>query len=355
MGRGVPVSDKSDFNIEVVNVTPEMLSKHPNADSLSIVRIGDYPVIVRTADFAEPCRAVYVPVDAIVPTSRPEFSFLSKSPTHRIRAAKLRGTFSMGLLVRTDAELHELGIEKYIPPSELALLTSRPGSPKAKRKGTFMLEYGLDSLRKTPGIFAPGEEVVITEKIHGCNARYCFRGGQLHVGSHRSYRGCTPTRWADAWNRLRLRVLRLLGRRSRTNLFETAGDVWWEIADRYELRRKLEMFPGLVVYGEIYGPKVQDLQYDADGRRKFRVFDVYGVAEGRWLSYDEVQAFCLACDLTPVPELYRGPWSEGLKSMAEGKSTLGDHVREGIVVRTVEPGPTAKFVGEGYYLRTTGD
>jgi predicted RNA-binding protein with EMAP domain len=72
----------SSFACEVVEV--KGLMKHPNADTLSITPVFGYPVVVRTTDFKEGDKAVYVPVDAIVPLENTKFSFLQKSSTRRI-------------------------------------------------------------------------------------------------------------------------------------------------------------------------------------------------------------------------------------------------------------------------------
>ena len=51
----------SEFHIETLRVGP--LERHPNADNLSITRVRDYPVILRTGELQEGDLAVYVPVD----------------------------------------------------------------------------------------------------------------------------------------------------------------------------------------------------------------------------------------------------------------------------------------------------
>src|SRR5512133_2448361 len=83
------------FSCPVVKL--EGIKKHDNADSLSIVTVEGCPVVIRTADYKEGDNAVYVPVDAIVPESVPGTEFLKDH--RRIRAARLRGVFSMGLLL----------------------------------------------------------------------------------------------------------------------------------------------------------------------------------------------------------------------------------------------------------------
>ena len=64
-------------------------------------------------------------------------------------------------------------------------------------------------------------------------------------------------------------------------------------------------------------------------------------------------------ELPRVIEVYRGkfPGKEKIKELAEGKSTLGSHIKEGIVIKTVTEKVKhfgrlqLKLVGEGYSLQ----
>ena len=53
--------------------------------------------------------------------------------------------------------------------------------------------YDVESLKNYPRVFAEGEEVIVTEKIHGSNARYLFDGKKFWVGSHKKW-------WKDSGN-----------------------------------------------------------------------------------------------------------------------------------------------------------
>ena len=360
---------KTEFHVRVVRLSE--ISRHPNADTLSITQIDGYPVIFKTGQFATGGLAVYVPVDALVPTDRPEFVFLAKNGEgpgrHRVRAMRLRGVFSMGLLVpvpyaecEVDDDLADyLRVTKYMPPSELRLTSQMPrGAARAMRDPGFMPVYGLDAIRKTGTHALTDERVVITEKIHGTNARFCYRGGRLWVGSHKVMRGRTPHRLLLALTQAKLKLFDVLGIKHRAHILNTAGDVWWECVKQYDLERKLATVPGYVVYGEIYGQGVQDLTYDSPIGRKFRVFDVLDTKTGRYLDHEALVGFAHSLGLATVPVLYCGTFAEGLLSLAEGKSTLAPHVREGIVIRPLREkfdrttGRVAlKHVGEGYYLR----
>lgn len=85
-----------------------------------------------------------------------------------------------------------------------------------------------------------------------------------------------------------------------------------------------------------------------------------------WYCYwDEARKWFKTLELPVVPVLYRGPWSQDLRSHAEGETTLVGftfrpyHVREGMVVKPVverfseELGGRVilKLHGEGFLLK----
>ncbi len=356
----------TEFRVEVVRIGE--IQKHSNADSLSIAMVhGGYPVIFKTGDFATGDTAVYIPVDALVPVSSDCFSFLAKEANAdgyaRIKAKRLRGVFSMGLLIKNTQGLSEgddaqeaLGIRKWLPPSERedAPVTKKQSAKRSgfvswvseiwksvkKTLGLLPSEpphvpvYDLDGLRKFSHVLKQGESVVITEKIHGCNARYIHDGKRLHVGS-------------------------------RTKFREDHGNVWRVIADRLDLERKLSAFPWYVLLGEVYG-SVQDLNYgvpQSEGVR-FAAFDVIKPSSKgdrcEFLSSDEFEYFCASIGVPTVPTLYRGKWDNELKSLAEGKSVVpgANHIREGFVVKPTTERYDSNFgrvilkmPGEGYLTR----
>ena len=320
----------SEFHVEVVRIGA--VSKHENADALEITQVhGGYPCIIKSGSFREGDLAVYVPVDALVQTSRSEFAFLGSRPLERIRAKKLRGVFSMGLLVPAppgaaegDDVREALGVEKWEPAIDLG--TSALAEPPPE--GPPIPIYDLEGLRKLRGLLVEGEEVVITEKIHGCNARFFHDGTRLWAGSRNN------------WKR------------------EDEDKLWWPVAR--SLEERLKCLPsGYVIYGEVFG-QVQDLKY-GQAAAAFRAFDILDRRTGHFLDADTFREICAIVRIDAVPELYRGPWSESLMSLAEGESTLAAHVREGFVVRPVvervhprHGRVVLKMVGEGYLTRKGG-
>lgn len=324
----------SEFHIEVVKLGP--VTAHPNAGSLDITSVhGGYPCIVKRGSFREGDLAVYVPVDALVPVENPAFSFLETSGMVRIRAKRLRGVFSMGLLIPAPSganvgdDMREvLGIQKWEPAAECASTAAADTAPPPTGLTHTPPVYDLEGLRRHPDCFAEGERVIITEKIHGCNGRMVrTHDVALHIGSR--------TRWVK----------------------EGEDKLWWPAMQRFaeHLARC-----GYVLYGEVFG-QVQDLTYGhakTDGL-SFRLFDIFDSINGTWFDSDAIAGFAKVYAIPTVPVLYDGPW-QGMAhalELAEGKSTLADHVREGVVIRSAVESRdhngrrVRKLIGQGYLLR----
>lgn len=368
----------TEWNCEVVKVTN--VRKHPNADTLSIGTVlNGYDVIFKTGDFEEGQLASYVPVDSLVPTDREEFAFLAdgKKNVSRIRARKLRGVFSLGLLVphipgtmEGEPVDKQLGVTKYLPSAEREYAPNHSPFKKERRSETVKFErttyivasavimlqlilvhnwlaniiatcfaylaanalvrwnrwankrpsypmYDLDSLRRYSDVFVEGEPVYITEKIHGCNSSFCHTGRRFHAKSRTVFR-------EDSKNTPSI------------GEYVPETDVFWKVAKKYDLKRKLKDHPGIVLYGEVYG-KVQDLNYGVPDSEEVRfiAFDAMYLETRKFMDVGDFLEFCRKIDVPTVPCLYHGPWNKSLLELAEGKSVMpgAKHVREGIVVK----------------------
>lgn len=314
----------------------QTVENHPNADRLDIVHVDGCPCIVSRDQFKVGDEVIFIPFDCVLPK---EGNFPENLLGRKIKPMRLRGTFSMALALENTWGLTEadnvgeaLGITKWEPGVEVEKYDD--GNTAPPPPGVCVSKYDLDSLRKYPDLIQEGEEVVITEKIHGANARFVVVDGQLYCGSR--------SRW----------------------LKEEGGGMWWAVAEKYQLHKILKDYPGQVLYGEIFG-QVQDLKYGAgEGEYYFRVFDMYDSKVGTYWDYSALDEFCLDEDILHAPQLYQGPWrgASAHAYLAEGKSTIANHVREGFVVR-----PTAERVdrkhgrvilklhGQSYLLRKQKD
>ena len=321
----------SELICEVIEIKD--LETHSNADSLLITHIYSFPCIVKRGEIQVADKAVYFPVEACLP-DKPLFSFMWKgkeNPTDKnrtIRALRLRGVFSMGLVMSLNklaeaypeinfnelqvgqnvAEL--LGVTKYEEPEPICMNGDNESTPE-----WFIKYTDIQNLRKYNDLFIPGEGVVITEKIHGCCSRYIYRDNKFYIGSHNN--------------------TKKLG----------GNDVWNVVAKKLNLEEMCKEYQDLIFFGEVYGQVQKGYSYGFKNDVSFILFDIYDINQGKFLSYNEFLTIAVEVRekylIKQVPVLYCGPWTsfEKFEEMADGTSMEAEankkelHNREGFVIR----------------------
>jgi RNA ligase (TIGR02306 family) len=332
---------KSTHVVEVIKVK---LLKHSNADSLSIVMADGYQAVVRTDDWVDGQLGAYIPPDSMVNTNNPLFEFLlpsgkPKGTLVRIKARRLRGEWSMGLLVPAPKGSKErdnvagiLGVTHYNPPEPKRYRPGMSGKMlKAQcAKGPSLNfpvpKYDVDAFRKyATKTFEPGELVWVTEKIHGTNARFVYDGKDYHCGSHTTWK---KSKDDPSYNS----HIPWLYKKDKPS----EDCVWWKCLHQYPaLKAFLKENPNTVVYGEIYG-WIQDLRYDhKQDEFSLAVFDV--MRDGRWLDAEEGYHLMTSNNIPTVPLFGTFEYDyDRLITMAEGNSEFGANIREGIVVKSIK-------------------
>jgi len=353
----------SSLLVEVVKVGSVV--SHPNADRLELAKVKGWQCIIQKGQFQEGDLALFIPPDAILPDSfieQHKLEYLRKGG--RTRTLKLRGELSEGILVSAPPDSCEgqnlaetLGIIKWEPPEpEYQRLRDAKAKPVRNRPNPNFTKYcDPENFKHYPNLFEIGEQVVVTEKIHGTNARF----------------GWVPRHYDGFWGRVKRslfgwfldewewcvgsRNVHLLPGRPRFY----KDDPYHKIAKRLGLKNRIPK--GYTVYGEIFGPKIQDLTY---GRTEIdiRFFDAKKGNE--YLSYPDFVTFCRACFLQTVPLLYSGPYKPGLvETHTCGQSLLdASTLREGCVIKAAfedRPHPRLgrkilKTINTDYLLRKSG-
>ncbi len=391
---------KSTHKVEVV---PLVLEKHPNADRLSVARVFGFSCVTGSEQWGDTKIAAYVPPDSLVNISRPEFSFLIKEAGGdgkvRIKARKLRGVLSFGLLVPAptgsqigDDVAEQLGVEHYEAKAA--------GEGNQNRGGLYAsgeveidppviaVKYDVDAGRRYgQQVFEQGELVVISEKAHGANSRYVYIDGKMYCGSRTEWKKEYPK-----YDHVTIGSL-IEGMRKKSanahvgaepppeeKLRELAEDIvvklkkqerqqnmWWQALDATpSLRAFCQANRGIVVYGEVYGA-VQDLAYGHEkGKVSFAAFDM--MMSGAFVPFDEAYALAQKFGLPWVP-IVPGPDGSNYHpfdfdkvcELAEGKTLFpgASHVREGVVVGSRVEGwhrsvgrKKLKWVGASYLERS---
>lgn len=303
----------STHSVNIIEI--EKVWPHTNAERLEIVPVNGWQAVVKKGQFQPGDRAVYIQPDYMVPTAHEEFSFLAKEgrEAHRLKAVRLRGVLSFGLLIPVPKELggcavgecvmERLGIVRYEPPAK-AFKGGSDGHelPEADLPTIYAPKFDVESIQNFLGLIAEGEEVVVTEKIHGSNARYLWHDGKLFMGSR--------SRW----------------------LRPEADHLWARaLADCPQIEAWCKGHPDTTLFGEVFGP-VQSLKY---GRTAPTFAAFAALHRDQWVHQPPLFLSLGECGVPRVPVLFTGPFDfEAVKQLAERDSHVGPpgHMMEGVVI-----------------------
>ena len=340
----------STHEVKVIKITE--VSKHPNADSLEIYKIGsyDYQYVGKIGQFPVGSLAAWVDVDSLVPLARPEFAFLDdgKGKTHiRITVRRFRGELSYGLLVpapegsqEDDNVMEQLEVLHYDPEIHGGTgPTGFKGGMSASGPDLPAPVYDLENFKKLHELFNEGENVILTEKLNGSNCRYVFDGEKLHVGSHRTWKMKPGTfiktiEYLD--NTTGLSVTEETGIPVTKDIFAPESSFWKALEQNPWIEPWCRTHPGMVLYGEVYNVQGTKFTYGKkQGEVGFAAFDI--LDHGKWvvngLMFDDPK-YNIGLDET-VKIVYRGPLDRALlETLAEEPSCYeGQKVREGLVIK----------------------
>jgi RNA ligase (TIGR02306 family) len=292
--------------VEVVEVNS--IAPHPHADRLDVATVMGATVVVPRGEFTKGQKVIFFPPDILLPEQVGRDLGVSKYLKHatypggvwktqcRVASCRLRGQPSFGFIVDinkvfwdadallpfgTDVSAYFQAV-KYEPPQKI------PAGEEAPEHPAFHKYTDIENFYRYPDAIPEGMEVRITEKIHGTNCRVglvAMGGGafEFMAGSHKINR--------------------------------KQGGVYWEPLQDESILRLLthlcaEQFT-VILFGEIYGPGIQDLDYGIPkGERAFRVFDAS--IDGIYMNWDELEAVCEIYDILTVPLLYNGPFYKPL-------------------------------------------
>ena len=324
---------KSTHRIEVV---PVVLEPHPNPeiDTLSLVKVWEYQVVVKTADWENVGMGAYIVPDSVVPDNE-MFKWLDGHT--RIRVRKFGGAWSQGLLVPApegseigDDVAAELGVVRYVHPSQVSHNHGGSVSLNDVPMNVAMApKYDVDSWHRYAEEFVNGEPVVVTEKIHGANIRFTYdsESDRVLVGSHSFWR-------------------------------KDEGIFYTCLTQNPWVEEFCRAYPNYIFIGEMFGHQ-RGFSYGNPnvGDRRLRLFDVWDKVGYRYLDWVEVQQLSVNDDVEAVksdgvypdntykpimaywvPIVYEGAYDKAMVlSLSEGDTMIigASHVREGVVVHPV--------------------
>jgi hypothetical protein len=350
---------KSNHQANIVRLNEPRV--HTNADTLELFDIGGYQVVTKKGNFKAGDLAVYIQPDNVVPQTQ-AFEFVWGGVTNeletvserrrRITVRKFRKEWSEGLLMplsdfpefqqyccqpfEGDDVSDCLGITHWEGEIELGNTSGETDSrPKRKYPKTlkgwfyFLLfkagfksarrqmneelafevpKFDVESFKNFKNTILPGEQVIVTEKIHGSQGRFFFREGRTYAGSRNFWMTEGST---CIWN---------------TVLKEQPWIETWCRANE-----------GAVLYGEVV-PTQKGYTYGCDSATKAKcfIFDIRSGVNGEYLPK---QTTLYDGGLVHVPILYEGPWQANLLGLADGPTHVPHATgpREGCVVTVLDP------------------
>jgi len=346
------------------------------ADNIELAVVGGWNCITQKGVQKVGDVVIIATTDAVIPEALSDeigvTNYLRKGG--RVRTVKLRGTYSECLIIPDkylhgratigDWDLkdgsdcmHIFNIFKYEPPVKMVQL-SNGKKIRYQINPNFHVYYKFPNLKNVPDMFTEEDEVEITRKIHGTNARYgivkkirlSFWDGVKHffgfgskwdwyefvVGSHNVEKGSDSNGFYDT-------------------------NVWYDIEKKYDIKAKLweyvKMNPnigdGVTLYGEIYGGGIQKNYEYGLTEIEFVGFDVK--EDGEYLS--PINATLMIkhqLDLPYVEILHFGNWSQEVQDKFVFNNFIpGTKVpEEGIVIKhlTGAREKTAKVINPDYLI-----
>jgi RNA ligase (TIGR02306 family) len=359
--RDIAHCEKSPY---VSVVTVKTVSPAPNADNLEYLDFNEvgYRVLSQKARYGVGDRLFLCPAESVLPFELSEKLEVTKYlSSGRVKAIKLRGNRTEGLVMPVEmGEEWAPYIMKWEDKPVFHCAIVGGGSERDEDIPVGFSEfYKIPNIKNEPNLFRVGEPIYYSEKAHGTSWRagvydiprwdkgvmgvirkvlkfcgYPIKTKRLYVGSHH-------------------RVLR-----SRQSTWHDSGflskNTYWKIASKY-LEGKEEILPvGWEIFGEIYGPGIQDITYGLT-EPDLRVFAMKK-SEG-YMDPSAVRNTCLTLGL-PCMDFHETVFEsvDQLIKLSEEKSELDPAgLREGIVVVSKEyAGRMAKVISFNYLERKNG-
>ncbi|MEZ4679846.1 MAG: RNA ligase (ATP) [Caldilineaceae bacterium] len=337
----------STIKVEVTRIND--VRPHANADALELATVGGWQMCVKKGVYQDGDPVVYFEQGTVLPREvadrlavtqyLKERTDIDGNPVLVIHRVRLRGEPSFGLVVEPEPGMDVgqdvadfYGATKFEPPVRIVAGDSIANDPR------FPAYTEVENLRSYLDVIAEGEEVVVTEKVHGTNCRVGFVAKPL-VREGQDLYGAIP---AEEASKEELEMVRMAGSRGLRRKEPVDSDAmrsntyWypWTIEGVETLLKELFLqgHDQAVLYGEVYGAGIQSYNYGHPGIA-FRAFDL--MVDGTFVDYDEFAAKCAAHSIETVPLLHRGPFSlTKVKELSDGDSLVGGkHGREGVVVK----------------------
>ncbi len=336
----------------------EKIIEHPNANKLEICKLKnlDWTCIVQKDSFKTRDLCLYIPIDSILSEELENKIFGKDSKIklekRRVRSIKLRKVISQGLVVKPETVgifdykegqdfTKELGITKYEPVEKLPNIYGTCHKIKKKFNNQNFFKYtDIENIKNYPKVFKDGEQVCVTEKLHGTSIRLGWVKNEIDSLWKKI------KKFLGFWKEYSF----LVGSRNVQIYYKNKEGCYYDsnIYTRTAEKYKNILLKGEILYGEIVGKNIQaNYSYGCkEGETQFYAYDI--MKDGKWLDPNDFNNLCYLRNIPKVPLLYNGPFSkEVVEKYTIGPSVLCPNeqpIREGCVIKS-NPERQNPFIG----------
>lgn len=366
----------------------DSVTDHPNADRLSLVRIGGYVAISNKLEDGTPRYktgdlVVYIPSDMLLPANLlQEMDFwkdgkgtLSGSAGNRVKPMRLRQIFSEGILYPVeklnfswklgDDVKENLGItvwEPTVPVSMRGHCQALPRQPNDNQGRTPVVKFDIENIKGNMKLFEENENVVITEKLHGTLCRFTSLADSTDITDDFKIEGKVLFASSKGLGNKGI-VFKNNEENLHTNIYVKTLFKLYDNVNKLvtEVRKHHEQTDDVTVFGEIIGPGVQEGFHYGLKEPTLYLFGIY--VNSKPLSLLSVKSYAEMFKFNYAPVLYVGPYSyEKALELANGPEVIaGKHINEGVVITPTTERYVERFgrvilklIGEKYLLRKGG-
>lgn len=317
----------------------EEIQPIPDAERVCRYRVLGWWVVDQIGKYSVGDTVIYCESDSLIPPDLQRDLFYSETPEAEIpelrgfvlKTKKIRKVYSQGMIipieyvdghpVLIDDDVSEiLGIVKWEPVIPAALAGNAKGLfPSFVSKTD---ETRIQSLSGDYESFLT-KRFFVTEKLEGSSQTIFMKDGVFGVCSRN------------------------------LELKDEPGNAYWQVAHNLKIEENLrrEGIDNVVLQGELIGPGVQGNIYKLK-ELDFRVFNLFRIDNGQYLSYNLMSDVCKTIGVKAVPLIYYDfklpPTIDRLLEIAEGQSVLAPVEREGLVFRTEDHSISFKAVSNKY-------
>lgn len=334
-------------------------------DKIVSARVLGWNVIV-TKEFQKGDKVIYCEIDSVLP-EKPEFEFL-RSKNFRIKTMKMAGTISQGIcfpmsILGDKADKYDvgddvtdvIGVKKYEPQEDESVEVHNTkknplmrfkwyrklfAKSKTSHSSFPSLISKTDEIRiqTVPWILSDKSRYIATEKVDGSSGSFLLVKRNTLFGPKYDFTVCSRNLALDALD----------------------DSIYWKVAIRYGIKDVLKNIMNspdyngtwIAIQGECIGPKVQKNKYNVTVPDLY-VFNMI-TPSGRIGSL-EAKAIVEKYGMKFVPivndNFILPDTVDEMIDIAHGKSMLGNTIREGLVVRSVDGKKSFKAVDPKFLLK----